>query len=73
MIGTLLCTVIKKSLLVSLSSILSFIGMAIGIILGNVESMSVWIFSATAGVFLYVSLVDLVRKIKGITAKMALN
>ena len=35
-------------------------GMTVGILLGNVESLSVWIFSATAGVFLYVALVDMV-------------
>ena len=35
-------------------------GMTLGILLGNVESMSTWIFSATAGIFLYVALVDMV-------------
>ncbi len=45
------------------SSVLSFTGMAVGIPLGNVEDLSAWIFGATAGIFLYVALVDMVRSI----------
>ena len=37
-----------------LSSILSFIGMATGILLGGISDVTPWIFSATAGIFLYV-------------------
>ena len=37
-----------------LSSILSFIGMASGILLGGISDVTPWIFSATAGIFLYV-------------------
>jgi len=44
------------------SSVLAFTGMAIGIILGAVHSAaSSWVFCLTAGIFIYVSLVDMVR------------
>lgn len=42
------------------SSILSFVGMVIGVLLGNVGSASAWIFGLTAGIFIYISLVDMV-------------
>ena len=37
-----------------LSSVLSFVGMATGILLGGISDVTPWIFSATAGIFLYV-------------------
>lgn len=42
------------------SSVLCFIGMVIGVALGNIEGASLWVFTVTAGVFLYVALVDMV-------------
>ena len=46
-----------------LSSILSFIGMATGLLLGGLSDVTPWIFSATAGIFLYVALVDMVPEL----------
>uniref|UniRef100_W8BTE1 Zinc transporter ZIP14 n=1 Tax=Ceratitis capitata TaxID=7213 RepID=W8BTE1_CERCA len=43
------------------SSVLSFLGMAIGLfIAGSHENMTQWIYAATAGSFLYIALADLV-------------
>ncbi|KAL3836880.1 hypothetical protein ACJMK2_022287 [Sinanodonta woodiana] len=46
------------------SSILSFIGMVIGVMLGNVTSASLWIFAVVAGMFLYIALVDMLPEVK---------
>ena len=43
------------------SSLLSFVGMLIGVVVGNIGSASSWIFGLTAGIFIYISLVDMVR------------
>ena len=43
-----------------LSSILAYIGMAIGIAAGNVSMAALWIFALAAGMFLYIALADLV-------------
>lgn len=43
-----------------LSSILCFVGMVIGVCLGNVNSATNWVFAGTAGMFLYIALVDMV-------------
>jgi len=45
------------------SSVLAFIGMVIGLVLGNIEDFSGWMFAATAGVFLYVALVDMMPEL----------
>ncbi|XP_049801492.1 zinc transporter foi-like isoform X2 [Schistocerca nitens] len=42
-----------------LSSVLSFLGMACGLWVGEYEDAAMWIYSATAGSFLYIALVDL--------------
>jgi len=42
-----------------LSSVLAFIGMVIGLLLGTIHNFSSWMFTATAGIFLYVALVDM--------------
>ena len=42
------------------SSVLCFIGMAIGVAVGNIGEASLWIFAMTAGTFIYISLVDMV-------------
>ena len=45
----------------TLSAITAIVGMFIGVAIGNAsEDSTAWILSITAGVFLYVSLVDLV-------------
>ena len=43
-----------------LSSVLAYVGMVTGILLGQISDVTPWIFSATAGIFLYVALVTLV-------------
>lgn len=52
----------RKALLYNvLSSALCLAGTAIGLCLGGVTSATGWVFAATAGIFLYVALVDMVR------------
>jgi len=42
------------------SSLTAFLGMIVGIFLGNVPELASWILAGTAGIFLYVALVDMV-------------
>ena len=42
------------------SAVISFIGMIVGILIGSNESSIVWVLALTAGMFLYISLVDMV-------------
>ena len=44
-----------------LSSILGFLGMCVGIQVGNTPETTQWIFAAAAGLFIYIALVDMVR------------
>ena len=46
-----------------ISSILAFIGMILGILLGTITNVTPWIFSITAGIFLYVALVDMLPEL----------
>ena len=46
-----------------LSSVLAFIGMIIGLLLGTINNFSSWMFTATAGIFLYVALVDMMPEL----------
>jgi zinc transporter 10 len=46
-----------------LSSVLAFLGMVVGLSLGNLEHFSSWMFAATAGIFLYVALVDMMPEL----------
>lgn len=46
-----------------LSSILAFIGMVAGLLLGTMNNFSPWMFTATAGIFLYVALVDMMPEL----------
>lgn len=46
------------------SSVLCFLGMAIGIALGNLTSATKWIFAATAGMFVYIALVDMMPELE---------
>ena len=45
------------------SSILAFVGMVIGVLLGNLENLTPLIFMATAGIFMYVALVDMIPEL----------
>ncbi|XP_077996941.1 metal cation symporter ZIP14-like isoform X2 [Glandiceps talaboti] len=52
---------VKQAVMYSLvSSVLAYIGMFIGIALGNINSMSLWIFAMAGGMFLYIALVDMI-------------
>ena len=42
------------------SAVISFLGMIVGILIGSNESSIVWVLALTAGMFLYISLVDMV-------------
>ena len=46
-----------------LSSVLAFIGMVVGLLLGTINNFSPWMFSVTAGTFLYVALVDMIPEL----------
>ena len=51
---------IKQALFYNIaSSILALIGVMFGVFLGTDASITPWIFSITAGVFLYIALVDM--------------
>ncbi|XP_035218171.1 zinc transporter ZIP10-like [Stegodyphus dumicola] len=55
---------VRQALLYNiLSSILCFIGMVIGVSLGNVHSATSWVFAGTAGMFLYIALVDMLPEL----------
>lgn len=43
-----------------LSSVLSFLGMCVGILLGDTPETTQWVFAAAAGLFIYIALVDMV-------------
>ncbi|XP_063236842.1 zinc transporter ZIP10 [Bacillus rossius redtenbacheri] len=56
---------VRRAVLYSVfSSVLSFIGMAIGLWLGDFEAAGSWISSFTAGTFLYIALANLVPEMK---------
>lgn len=46
-----------------LSACTCYIGMAVGILMGQIEASS-YIFAVAGGMFLYISLVDMVRRTK---------
>ncbi|TGZ68080.1 hypothetical protein CRM22_004455 [Opisthorchis felineus] len=55
---------IKEALFFNVvSSVLSLVGMLIGIAVGNVASASYWIFAVTAGTFIYIALVDMLPEL----------
>eukprot|EP00057_Strongylocentrotus_purpuratus_P024840 XP_011679314.1 PREDICTED: zinc transporter ZIP10-like [Strongylocentrotus purpuratus] len=43
----------------AVSSILAYMGMAIGLSIGHLSSVSLWVFALAAGAFLYIALTDL--------------
>lgn len=51
------------------SSILCFLGMTVGLLIGNFESASSWIFAVIAGMFLYIALVDMLPEMKSVNPK----
>ena len=52
---------IRQALMYNIiSSVLALLGMVIGVMLGNISSASLWIFALAGGMFIYISLVDMV-------------
>ena len=50
-------------MLIIFSSVLAFVGMILGRYLGDLNNFTPWIFTATAGIFLYVALVDMIPEL----------
>ncbi|XP_064644191.1 zinc transporter ZIP10-like [Lineus longissimus] len=61
---------VKQALVYNgVSSILCFFGMLIGVSIGNMAGASLWIFSLTAGMFLYIALVDMLPEMANVDSK----
>jgi len=53
---------IKQAMICNLiSSLLCLLGVLIGLAIGSAHNTAPWIFSSTAGMFLYIALVDMVN------------
>ena len=58
---------VKRSLLANFLSALScYVGLAIGIYIGQEGEVRFWIFAVAGGMFLYVALVDMVSHVLGL-------
>lgn len=54
----------KQALTYNLASaVISYIGLALGVIIGDIQSAHTWVLALTAGMFLYISLVDMVSHV----------
>ena len=52
----------KKAIFFNIvSSVLCFLGVIVGLIIGGIEMLTNWSFLFIAGTFLYISLVDIVN------------
>ncbi|KAJ3583443.1 hypothetical protein NHX12_017336 [Muraenolepis orangiensis] len=57
-------TVRQAILYNALSALMAFLGMAVGILIGHyADHVSMWVFALTAGLFMYVALVDMLQPI----------
>ncbi|XP_074652801.1 zinc transporter ZIP10-like [Tubulanus polymorphus] len=55
---------VKQALFYNIvSSVLCFVGMIIGIAVGNISTASLWIFAIAGGMFVYIALVDMLPEI----------
>ena len=53
---------IKQAMICNLvSSLLCLMGVVIGLAIGSAHESASWIFASTAGMFIYIALVDMVR------------
>ncbi|KAH3775078.1 zinc transporter ZIP10-like isoform X2 [Dreissena polymorpha] len=55
------------------SSVLCFVGMVIGVLIGNIAGVSLWIFTVVAGMFLYIALVDMLPELSSVETKKGEN
>ncbi|XP_052095423.1 zinc transporter ZIP6-like isoform X6 [Mytilus californianus] len=61
---------VKQALVYNcVSSVLAFMGMCIGIFIGNIDGASLWIFVGVAGMFLYIALVDMLPQVSDVDTK----
>ncbi|VDI17035.1 solute carrier family 39 (zinc transporter), member 10 [Mytilus galloprovincialis] len=61
---------VKQALVYNcLSSVLAFMGMCVGIFIGNIEGANQWIFVGVAGIFLYIALVDMLPQVSDVDTK----
>lgn len=55
---------LKMALLFNMmSSILSFIGMVLGILIGNSKDSTQWVYCIVAGIFMYIALVNMLPEL----------
>lgn len=65
---------IKQALVYnSVSSVLAFLGMVIGVFIGNIHGANLWIFAGVAGMFLYIALVDMLPQVSDVDTKKGEN
>lgn len=55
-----------------LSSVLSMIGVLAGVAMGNIASVKFYILGCVAGMFIYISLVDMVRSCENLVSLWSL-
>lgn len=56
---------VKQALIYStVSTVLAFIGMVIGVVIGNIGDSITWVYVSVAGMFLYIAMVDMVSLYK---------
>lgn len=61
---------LRKAIIYNIvSSILCLVGMIIGVLLGNISSVTEWIFAAVGGMFLYIALVDMLPEISSVETR----
>ena len=54
---------VRSALLANfLSACSCFIGLILGILIGEIDDVNLWIFAATAGLFLYIALTNMVSQ-----------
>lgn len=61
---------LRKAIIYNIvSSVLCLVGMIVGVLLGNISSVTEWIFAAVGGMFLYIALVDMLPEISSVETR----
>lgn len=55
------------------SSVLCFLGMVVGVAIGNIKNATLWIFAGVGGMFLYISMVDMLPEMTAVDTKQGEN